>query len=146
MDVFEPGPGNQINDFNPGITPSGLFWTTAVPPEDVDVDFDEGEASMRIRNIEIMDFHDIPNALFGGGPAPVAATVSLRVRWSGITEKVRITNADQGFTGKFIRNQAQMEWVATTDKFTFVSQPASTSSSFFAELGHMRNGSFSADE
>jgi len=101
---------------------------------------------MRIRNAAVTDFHDIPNALFGGGPAPVPATVSVRVRWSGIAEKVRITNADQGFTGKFIRNQAQMEWAATTEEFTFVSQPASTSSSFFAELGHMRNGSFFGDE
>ena len=40
MDVYEPGPGAQITDFNPGITPSGLFWTTALPPEDVDVDFE----------------------------------------------------------------------------------------------------------
>jgi len=101
---------------------------------------------MRIRDLAVTDFHDIPNALFGGGPAPVPATISVRVRWSGITERVRINNVDQGFAGKFIRNQAQMEWAATTRDFTFVSQPASTSSSAFAELGHMRNGSFFADE
>jgi len=146
VDVYEPGPGNQITDFNPGIAPSGLFWTTAIPPDDVDVDFEEGSASMHVRNIAVMDFHDINNALFGGGPPPVPVTVSCRIRWSGIQERVRIRNVEQDFAGKFIRNQAQMEWSATTGDFTFVSAPASTSASVFAELGHMRNGSFFNDE
>jgi hypothetical protein len=39
-----------------------------------------------------------------------------------------------------------MEWAATTEDFTFVSFPINTSSSQFAELGHMRNGSFSGEE
>jgi len=144
--VYEPGPGNQINDFNPGIAPSGLFWTTAISPDDVDVDFEEGSSSMRVRNVAVLDFHDIGNALFGGGAPPAAAIVSFRVRWSGTQERVRIRNVDQDFTGKFIRNQAQMEWAATTEEFTFASAPADTSSSAFAELGHMRNGSFFMSE
>jgi hypothetical protein len=150
VDVYEPGQGGQpptqITDFNPGITSSGLFWTTALPPEDVDIDFEEGEASMSVRNIVITDFHDFNNALFGGGPAPKPVTLSVRVRWSGINNRLRIANADQGFTGKFITNQAQMEWAATTEDFIYVSQPASTSSSDFAELGQMRNGSFFAGD
>ena len=150
MDVYEPGLGNQpptqITDFNPGITPSGLFWTTALPPEDVDVDFEEGEASMRVRNIVITDFHDFNNALFGGGPAPKPVTISIRVRWSGNNQRTRITNTDQGFTGKFVINHAQMEWAATTEDFIYVSQSADTSKSDFAEMGQMRNGSFFADE
>jgi hypothetical protein len=140
--VYEPGPGNQINDFNPGIASSGLFWTTAISPDDVDIDFEEGSASMSVRNVTVLDFHDIGNALFGGGAPPAPAIVSFRVRWSGIQERVRIRNVDQDFTGKFIRNQAQMEWSATTEEFTFASAPADTSSSVFAELGQMRNGSF----
>lgn len=144
--MYEPGPGNQINDFNPGIAPSGLFWTTAISPDDVDVDFEEGSASMRVRNVTVSDFHDIGNALFGGGAPPAPAIVSFRVRWLGVQERVRIRNVDQDFTGKFIRNQAQMEWSATTEEFTFASAPSDTSSSVFAELGHMRNGSFFMSE
>ena len=144
--MYEPGPGNQINDFNPGIASSGLFWTTTISPDDVDVDFEEGSASMCVHNVAVMDFHDIGNALFGGGPAPTPAVVSFRVRWSGVQERVRIRNVDQDFTGKFIRNQAQMEWSATTEEFAFASAPANTSSSVFAELGHMRNGSFLMNE
>ena len=140
--MYEPGPGNQINDFNPGIAPSGLFWTTAISPDDVDVDFEEGSGSMRVRNVGVLDFHDIGNALFGGGATPTPAIVSFHVRWSGVQECERIRNVAQDFTGKFIRNQAHMERSATTDEFTFTSAPANTSSSVFAELGHMRNGSF----
>ncbi len=101
---------------------------------------------MRVRNVAVLDFHDIGNALFGGGPPPAPAIVSFHIRWSGIQERVRIRNVDQDFTGKFIRNQAKMEWSATTEDFTFVSAPANTSASLFAELGHMRNGSFFADQ
>jgi hypothetical protein len=112
----------------------------------VDVDFEEGSASMRVRNVAVLDFHDIGNALFGGGAPPAPAIVSFHARWSGVQERVRIRNVDQDFTGKFIRNQAQMEWSATTEEFTFTSAPANTSSSVFAELGHMRNGSFFMSE
>ncbi|HWJ47323.1 MAG TPA: hypothetical protein VNS62_06710 [Candidatus Udaeobacter sp.] len=144
--MYEPGPGNQINDFNPGIAPSGLFWTTAISPEDVDVDFEEGSASMRVHKVAVTDFHDIGNALFGGGAPPTPAIVTFHVRWSGVQERLRIRNVDQDFTGKFIRNQAQMEWSATTEEFSFASAPANSSSSSFAELGHMRNGSFFKSE
>jgi hypothetical protein len=44
--------------------------------------------------------------------------------------------------GQFIRNAATMEWSATTPHYEFVSQPAATSSSLFAEIGHERNGVF----
>jgi hypothetical protein len=101
---------------------------------------------MRVRNVVMKDFHDFGNALFGGGPAPKPVTVSARVRWSGIAARLKINNVAQNFAGKFIQNQAQMEWAATTEDFTFVSFPINTSSSQFAELGHMRNGSFSGEE
>lgn len=154
MDVFEPGPGGmQIDDLNPGIAPSGLFWTMPLPPDSVHVELDgdfdgegedvegDGSASMRVRNVSVLDFGDIGNALFGGRP-PIPATLSYDIRWSGSNDRVNITNPAQGFRGKFVRNRAQMEWSAQVGDFTFVSAPLSTSSSLFAEVGFMRNGSF----
>ena len=165
MDVYEPGPGSQIDDLNPGITPSGLFWTAVIPPDSVQVGFDEdeddddqgqsggggghtldGAASVRVKNIAVQDFGNIGNALFGGGPPPVPATLSYEVRWSGVNERVQINNAAQGFRGDFVRNQAQMKWSAVVGDFKFVSGPLSTSSSVFAELGLERNGSFFTDD
>jgi hypothetical protein len=151
VDVYEPSSGPQINDMNPGITPSGLFWTMAIPGESVHVEFDdedtedaaeEASAVMQARDVSVTDFHDFNNSLFGGGPKPVPATLSFAVRWLGGKERVKITNLAQGFAGTFIRNQAQMEWSAIIGDFVFESAPASTSSSVFAEVGHMRNGAF----
>jgi len=96
-------------------------------------------------NVPIFDYGSIPNALFGGGPAPVAGQVSFTVAWNGVNERVNLQNSDPiygGFAAEFVRNGAQMEWSGTVGDLKFESAPLSTSSSSFAELGHERNGSF----
>ena len=145
MDVFEPGPGAQIHDLNPGILSSGLFWTIAIPSDGIQVHLGKGVASLEATDVPIHDYGDIPNALRGGGPAPIPGVVSFKVTWSGVDERLNIRNKDPvfgGFAGEFIRNTAQMEWTATVGDFTFVSDPLATSSSVFAEIGHERNGFF----
>jgi len=100
---------------------------------------------MAVNNIPILDYHDIPNAIFGGGPAPIPGSVSFKIAWSGVKERVNIKNTDPvygGFAGEFVRNNAQMEWTATVGDFQFVSAPLATSSSAFAEIGKERNGIF----
>jgi hypothetical protein len=67
------------------------------------------------------------------------------VVWSGVGQRVNIRNTDPvygGFAGEFIRNTAQMEWMAETTDYIFVSSPLATSFSDFAQIGHERNGSF----
>ena len=129
---------------NPGITPSGLFWTTAIPAGSVSVNPGKGRASLQVSNIVVTDYGDYGNALFGGGPPPVPATVSFDVQWSGVAERANVVNPADGFAGEFVRNSAQMTWSATVGDYSFVSAPASTSSSIFAEVGHERNGVFFA--
>lgn len=146
MDVYEPGPGAQIHDLNPTeFPPTGLFWTLEIPKEGITVNPGNGKAVMQASNVPIFDYVDIPNALFGGGPEPVPGTVSFTVAWSGVNERVKIINTDPvygGFAGKFVRNNAQMEWSASVGDYEFVSEPLATSYSSFAELGHERNGIF----
>jgi hypothetical protein len=101
---------------------------------------------MQVSDVAVTDYGNIVNALFGGGPAPMPATVSFEVRWSGVLERANIVNPDNGFAGEFVRGHAQMEWSAAVGDFSFVSGPASTSSSIFAEIGHERNGSFFAHD
>ena len=144
--MFEPGPGSQIHDLNPStFPPKGLFWTLPIPEDGIHVDFEDGAASMAAMNVPIIDYGNIGNALFGGGPTPVKGFVSFKVKWSGEDNTVKIRNTDPiygGFAGKFIRNAAQMEWTATVGDYKFVSAPLATSTSSFAEIGHERNGSF----
>jgi hypothetical protein len=151
VDVYQLRAGDQtetqIHDLNPSaFPPVGLFWTIELPEEDsVRVQFEDGRASLQAVDVPILDYGDILNALFGGGPPPVPGSVSFKVVWSGVGQRVKIRNTDPvygGFAGEFIRNTAQMEWTATVGDFTFVSDPLATSSSSFAEIGRERNGSF----
>jgi len=139
VDVFELGTGSPIlHDLNPGIAPSGLFWTVETPGAGIHVTLGNGSASMEADDVPILD--DIY-----GAPPPTPGFVSFRVVWSGVNERLHIRNDDPiygGFAGAFIRNTAQMEWSATVGDFTFVSAPLATSSSSFAEIGHERNGIF----
>jgi hypothetical protein len=145
VDVFLPGPGEQLHDLNPTqFPPVGLFWTIEVPIDAVQTNLREGSASLEASDLPILDYGNIPNALFGGGP-PVPGSVSFKVVWSGMNERVHIRNEDPvygGFEGDFVRNSAQMEWSARVGHYTFQSEPLETSSSSFAEMGHERNGSF----
>lgn len=137
--MYEPGPGAPIlHDLNPGILPSGLFWTIEIPEESIQVNLGKGRASMEADDVPIID------DVYVNGP-PTPGSVSFKVTWSGVNERLTIRNTDPvygGFAGMFIRNKAQMEWSATVGDFTFVSAPLAMSSSLFAELGHERNGSF----
>ena len=142
MDVFEPGPGAQLNDFNPDVAPSGLFWTLAIPPENVQVNLDSGTASFLLNNATVHDYGNIPNALVGGGPVPVPATLSFEVRWGQPRERDMVYNEEQSFIGLFARNKAQMAWSATVGNYEFTSSPLATSSSSFAEVGYELNGIF----
>ena len=130
----------QLDDMNPGITLTGLFWTMAVPENSVDVDFGKGRAELRVENTEIEDYGSFLNSLFGGPSEPAA--VSFEVHWAGRSPRQRVVNAAGEMEGQFIRNAATMEWSATTANYKFVSQPAKMSSSLFAEIGHERNGAF----
>ena len=152
MDVFalrEGGPTDptQLHDLNPThFPPTGLFWTIQIPEGSVTIELGRGSATLQASDVPILDYTNLPNAVFfGNDPPPVPGTVSFKVVWSGVTERVNIRNTDPtygGFAGEFIRNKAQMEWTATVGDLRFVSDPLATSSSSFAEIGHERNGSF----
>jgi len=146
VDVFQPGPGDQVHDLNPtSFPPVGLFWTIEIPVGGVQVQLGKGSAVLEASNVPVLDYGNIGNALFGGGPAAVPASVSFKVVWSGVGERVNVRNQDPvfgGFAGEFIRNTAQMEWSATVGDIQLQSDPLGTSSSSFAEIGQERNGSF----
>ena len=141
--MYDPVSGSQIVDLNPGIAPSGLFWTTRLASGNVaGVNPGAGNAIYKANDVRVFDFHNIPNALFGGGPDPVPALVSFEVRWSGVDDRVNIRNPADGHAGEYVRGHAQMEWSATVGRFRYVSAPLASSSSEFAQLGTERNGSF----
>ena len=142
MDVYESGSDSQLDDMNPGVAPSGLFWTTALPAGSVSVSPGSGRASVQVSNLAVLDYGDFINSLFGGGPPPVPTNLSYKIDWFGGSGRDNIVNPDDGFAAEFVRGSAQMEWSATRGDYSFVSAPASTSESIFAEVGQERNGIF----
>ena len=61
-----------------------MFWTIRVPDDSVEVDLNDARASINLRDVEVRDFFNIPNALSGGSSEP--ADVSFHILWSGVTE------------------------------------------------------------
>jgi hypothetical protein len=133
-------PANQIHDFNPGFVPNGLFWTIRIPDDSVAIDLDEAVASMDLSDLEIRDFFTLTNALSGGKSIP--AVVSFDINWSGVINRVKVSDETNQFTGNYIEDTATISWSAQESGFTFVSDPANTSTTVFAEIGKERNGFF----
>jgi len=127
----------HIHDFNAGIPPSGLFWTAAVPMNDVEIDLGRVRASFRVADFPLVDTIPSPNP---------AATVSFDMEWSGETADLKVSDLVNGFAGEYHECSATIEWTAQESGFTFASDPAGTSTTRFAEIGRERNGKFFGSE
>jgi hypothetical protein len=90
--------------------------------------------------LAIPDYFTVANALAGGGPEPMAATVSFTVAWGGELSRLSARSEDVGFAGEFVVNTAILSWTAeNADGFSFQAAPFDDG---FAMVGSMRNGSF----
>jgi len=111
-----------------------------VPDESVEVDLENATASMSLSDVELRDFFNIPNSLMHGKSVPAVA--SFHMRWHGINKRVHLHDTKNHFEARFIEDNATIRWRAHEKGFTFVSAPAGTSTTVFAEIGTERNGVF----
>jgi hypothetical protein len=144
MDLYQGAVAlpNQVHDFNPGIPPSGLFWTQPVSEEALDVDLEEGKATLAVANLDEEDYHNLQNALVNGPSDP--ATVSFKMRWTATAPVIRVTDPVHHFRGRFRISTVTIEWSAKNEKtgFEFVSDPAGTTVNVMSVMGRERNGLF----
>jgi hypothetical protein len=117
-----------------------LFWTILVPDDSVEVDFDDARASIHLEDVDVRDYHNIPNALSFGPSVP--ANVSFHILWSGVKQRVHLHDNQKKFDAQLIVDSATMAWSAHTKDFKFKSDSAHTSFSNFAAFGRERNGVF----
>ena len=136
----------QVHDFNPGITPNGVFWIVQVPDDAVKISPDGETLTIHLVNVPIVDQGSFP------GPGATPATVSFDITYtkSGAPRHVRPTSSDP--LSPF--NWAGKMWTATNSGTFSVkyndnsfSAQGSFSSDFlpagnFGEMGTERNGSF----
>jgi len=137
--------GAQIHDFNPGIRQDGLFWSTVLDPEDVQVDLAAGIATVEVDDFHTNDYGDFENAITGDDGPPAPAIVSFKVQWTGTGALVPRNNAAQQFRGNFYdfpNTVAQIEYRIRTDDLDIVSAPLAASTTAAAEFGQESNGSF----
>jgi hypothetical protein len=137
-----------------------LFWTVPLQSGDegdaqvrfdddedqgVTVDLEDGKARMTAANVHVRDFFNIPNALFRfQKPVSVGATVSFDIRWMGPATHPSAVTSPPGSTGRLFTSPVTMKWSATNASgFSFKSNPSGTTS-FFGQLGHVRNGIFAS--
>jgi hypothetical protein len=114
-----------------------------IPRSAVNVHFGAGKARYAMTDMAMPDYFSIPNALFRFlDPVSIPAVTTFDIRFRGpITERTHIHDADVGFEGTFLLNEATMTWSASTeDGWSFVSDPETTSA--FSMLGKERNGVF----
>jgi hypothetical protein len=108
-------PNSQAHDFEPGIASNGLFWTIAVSKDSVHAEHGKRGARFHGHNVAVADYHDIINAIFGGGPAPLPSHVSFDVRWEGHGHPQRIRDATFGFVGDYVAGPATISFLAKDD-------------------------------
>lgn len=144
-------PFSQQHDWEPGIAPSGLFWTVPIDPWAIEVDPRSGRARLHARNVPITDYHDFINAVFGGGPTPLSSHVSFDVRWSGGSGRQKIRDQTFDFTGNYVTGPTMVSFTASDDggDVTYRSDPKGQYNPTVDQggagtpaVGHERNGVF----
>ena len=68
--------------------------------------------------------------------------VCASVRWHGLTRRAHLWDAENWIAGDYMENRATIEWSVEQAGFKFVSNPAYSARSEFAELGYQSNGAF----
>ncbi len=138
------------------MSPTNVFWAANLSEGSAHADLDDGTASLHVRNLCVYDAFTITNSLGGVDRAvnQVKGIInSLDMRWSGIIKRDSANEPVNKMRGSFVENTATIAVTATTPitivtslsnghGFKFVSDPASTSVSNFAQIGFERNGVF----
>jgi hypothetical protein len=149
------------HSYDPGLSESEVVWSTEVPEGGVTIDLGKGDASLHLRNVLVFDTFTVANSLDQHHPmgSKLNAVInSLRIHWSGTTSRKTHIDCVDAFRGSFMEDAATIEVTATTPPapastcpprmarhgFRFVSDPAHTTISHFAQIGRERNGVFFA--
>lgn len=142
MDLFEPGSGSQVHDFNGGILASGLFWTLPVPDDALWVSPSGRRAVLEVEDLAVLDSFQF------FGPNQTPASVSLRVEWRasdgfvprGKDESVPPTDP-AAFLGDIAVARSTGFFEGREFGFAFEAR-GDTDPRGYAQMGRERNGTF----
>ena len=136
-------PTKQHHDWEPGIAPSGLFWTVPINPSSVSYDATTGQARYHLSNYAVPDYGNFFNAIARHPKDVKPSKVSFDVRWHGNDDPQQVRDAKFGFAGTFISGGASISFTAKNDTspVTYRSEPTGQKV-LYAGTGTERNGVF----
>ena len=106
---------------------------------------------MHVEGLSVPDTHDVANSLTNGQGypplgippiAPVPATVSFDVEWSGEISRATVVNEAQNFRGDFIKTGSTIKWSSVQNGFFFESEEPNPVRNIGATIGRECNGIF----
>lgn len=136
------GGADQVHDFNPG-EENGLFWTVPIDEDDVEADFEDGEAELRLKRFTIDDYGNVGNALSGGHEI-ATAQLTVKLEWRKLGPRKSLSNTSlptpfQAQERQAVGSGATMSFSAIENGVHFSGQKNTAD---FAVLARERNGVF----
>jgi hypothetical protein len=104
----------QVHDWNPGIEPSGLFWTIPVRDDQVSVQPGSGRARFSARNLAVPDYLDFIRSVTPG-TIPIPSHVSFDVRWQGGGAVSTLHDDTYEFSGRFVDGPIGIDFTTRQD-------------------------------
>lgn len=133
-------PKNQIHDFHPPISPSGLYWVVPVPTGGLVLGPDGREATLELRAVAAVDQPRWP-AIDAVG---VTARMNIRLTFTATDEAVTYDDPQKHFrvTGWRAKCQLAADVHVPATGFSWKSDPLEQSQCDFAIMGQEVNGRY----
>jgi hypothetical protein len=129
---------NQVHDYSPPISPSGLFWLVPLPAAAARADVARGTAAMRVRDLDVPDYQDVESSVKNGPSVP--ATVSFDVEWGTVIARATRRNEAEAWGGEFVETESRIAWSSRQEGFAYQSDPIGTSTTVWGVVGRQRSG------
>lgn len=133
-------PANEVHDFHPPISDSGLFWTVPVPQGGLTIGADGNTISLEMNDISLIDQPKFPALDSLGTPAKM----SFKLVCKSTGEPVKYEDASKHFRFNGTKAACQLEAKVEVPSigFSWKSDPLSTSKCDFGIMGEEVNGRY----
>jgi hypothetical protein len=133
-------PANQIHDFHPPISPSGLYWVVPVPSGGLELSSDSNTITLTMSDVPIVDQPHWPalNAI------ATPARMTFQMVWKSTGEPVEYNEPSKQFrfTGTRATCQLKAQVEVPSIGFSWKSDPLDKSSANVAIMGEEVNGRY----
>jgi hypothetical protein len=133
-------PANQIHDFHPPISPSGLYWVVPVPNKGLTISDDGKTFTLEMNEVAVVDQPRWPAIDATATPA----RMWFKMIWKSTGEVFTTEDAAKHFRFSGTRANCQMEARVEVPsiRFSWKSDPLETSKCDFAIMGDEINGRY----